>query len=197
MMERSAEGVFLETERLVLRQFTMSDLNNLADLDADPDVMRFITGGLATSRDEIKDNLLPGFMAWYRRPGGYGCWAADQKSTGAFLGWFRFHPRPRGPHGEIVLGYRLRHAAWGKGYATEGSRALMRKGFTELGARRVVAETMAVNLASRRVLEKSGLNVVRIFHQPWPYRVDGRELGDVEYAVSKDEWEQENGITAG
>jgi len=197
MMERSAEGVFLETERLVLRQFTMSDLDNLADLEADPDVMRFITGGLATSRGEIKDNLLPGFMAWYRRPGGYGCWAADQKSTGAFLGWFRFHPRRRGPSGEIVLGYRLRHAAWGRGYATEGSRALMRKGFTELGARRVVAETMAVNLASRRVLEKAGLNVVRIFHQPWPYQVDGRELGDVEYAVSKDEWEQQNGITAG
>ena len=64
MTERSAEGVLLETERLVLRQFTMSDVDNLAELDADPDVMRFITGGLATSRDEIKDNLLPGFMAW-------------------------------------------------------------------------------------------------------------------------------------
>jgi hypothetical protein len=49
----------------------------------------------------------------------------------------------------------------------------------------------------RDVLEKAGLNVVRIFHQPWPYRVDGRALGDVEYALSKDEWEQHNGITAG
>jgi RimJ/RimL family protein N-acetyltransferase len=83
------------------------------------------------------------------------------------------------------------------GYATEGSRALVRKGFTELGARRVVAETMAVKLASRRVLEKAGLSFVRTFHQPWPYRVDGRELGDVEYALSKDEWEQQNGLTAG
>ena len=73
----------------------------------------------------------------------------------------------------------------------------MRKGFTELGARRVVAETMVVNLAFRRVLKKAGLNFVRIFHQPWPYRVEGRELGDVEYALSKDEWERQNGITAG
>jgi RimJ/RimL family protein N-acetyltransferase len=47
MTERSAEGVLLETERLVLRQFTMSDVDNLAELDADPDVMRFISGGLA------------------------------------------------------------------------------------------------------------------------------------------------------
>jgi len=46
--------------------------------------------------------------------------------------------------------------AWGKGYATEGSRALIRKGFTELGVQRVVAEAMAVNVASRRVMEKAG-----------------------------------------
>lgn len=197
MTEWPAEDVLLETGRLVLRQFTMSDADNLASLDADPDVMRFVTGGLATSREEIKDSILPGFMAWYRCPGGYGCWAADEKSTGAFLGWFRFHPRQGGPAGEIVLGFRLRKPAWGKGYATEGSQALVRIGFTELGARRVVAETMAVNLASRRVLEKAGLNFVRIFHQSWPYQVDGREFGDVEYALSKDEWKQKNGFTAG
>ena len=196
-MEWSTEAVLLETERLVLRQFTMSDVDNLAGLDADPEVMRFISGGLPTSRDETKNILLPEFMAWYRRPEGYGCWAADEKATGVFAGWFRFHPRHGGPAGEIVLGYRLRQPAWGKGYATEGSRALIRKGFTELGARRIVAETMAVNLASRRVLEKAGLNFVRTFHQPWPYQVDGRELGDVEYALSKDEWEEQNGITAG
>jgi RimJ/RimL family protein N-acetyltransferase len=54
-------------------------------------------------------------------------------------------------------GYRLRRSAWGKGHATEGSRALIREGFAELGVRRVVAETMAVNAASRRVMEKAGL----------------------------------------
>jgi RimJ/RimL family protein N-acetyltransferase len=195
-MEQLAEGVLLETGRLVLRQLAMSDVDHLAALDADPEVMRFITGGLATSRQEITDSLLPEFMGWYRRPGGYGCWAAEHKSTGAFLGWFRFHPRPGGPSGEIVLGFRLRKPAWGNGYATEGSRALIRKGLTELGARQVVAETMTVNLACRRVLEKAGLNLVRVFHQPWPYQIHGRELGDVEYALSKDEWEQQNGITA-
>ena len=180
----------------MLRQFGMSDADLLAGLDADPDVMRFITGGLATSRDQITGDVLPGFMAWYGRPGGYGCRAAEEKAAGDFLGWFRFHPRRGGPPGEIVLGFRLRKAAWGQGYATEGSRALIRKGFTELGARRVVAETMVVNLASRRVLEKAGLHLVRVFHQPWPYRVDGRELGDAEYTLTKAEWEQQNGITA-
>ncbi len=136
LMERSAQGVLLETGRLVLRQFTMSDADSRAGLDADPDVMRFITGGLATSRDDITGDVLPGFMAWYGHPGGYGCWAVEEKSTGTFLGWFRFHPRRGGPPGGIVLGYRLRKSAWGQGYATEGSRALIRKGFTEPGARR-------------------------------------------------------------
>lgn len=166
----------------------MADVDHLADLD----ITRFITGGRPTSRDTIKDNLLPAFLAGYRRYEGYGCWAAIEKPAGAFLGWFRFEPRDGGPHGEIVLGYRLRTSAWGKGYATEGARALIRKGFTELGAQRVIAETIAVNVASRHVLEKAGLRLVRIFQQPWPYPVDGRDQGDAEYALSKAEWEQQN-----
>jgi RimJ/RimL family protein N-acetyltransferase len=80
----------------------------------------------------------------------------------------------------------------GKGYATEGARALIRKGFAELGVRQVIAQTMAINLASRRVLEKAGLKLVRIFYQPWPYPVEGRDLGDAEYALSAAEWEQQN-----
>ena len=62
--------------------------------------------------------------------------------------------------------------------------------FTELGARRVYAETMAVNLGSRRVMEKAGLRLVRTFHQPWPDRIEGDEHGDVEYALTRAEWEE-------
>src|SRR5205085_9504931 len=75
----------------------------------------------------------------------------------------------------------------------EGARALIRKGFTELGVQRVVAETMAVNLASRRVMEKVGLRLVRTLHQPWLDPIAGAEYGDVEYALSKVEWEQHHG----
>jgi RimJ/RimL family protein N-acetyltransferase len=57
---------------------------------------------------------------------------------------------------------------------------------------RVVAEAMAVNLASRRVMEKAGLRLVRSFHQPWPYPIEGDELGDVEYALDKANWEQQD-----
>jgi RimJ/RimL family protein N-acetyltransferase len=184
--------VFCETQRLVLRRFTMADVDNLVRLDADPGVMHFITGGIPTAREEIEQEILPAFLAYYERFEGYGFWAAIEKPTGQFLGWFHLRPREGASLDEAELGYRLRKSAWGKGYATEGSRALIRMGFTEFGVRRVVAETMAVNLASRRVMEKAGLTLARSFHRPWPYPIEGDDLGDVEYALDKADWERQD-----
>jgi RimJ/RimL family protein N-acetyltransferase len=184
--------IFLETDRLVLRRFIESDVDNLVDLDGDPEVMRFLTGGKPTPRDVIRNETLPRFLNAYERFEGFGVWAAIEKSTGEFLGWFEFYPwKDAGPE-EVELGYRLRRSAWGKGYATEGSCALIRKGFTDLGVRRVVAETMVVNTASRRAMEKTGLRYVRTFHQEWPWRIEGEEHGDVEYALTKADWERQN-----
>lgn len=180
---------FLETERLLLRQFTPDDADLLVKLDGDPRVMWFITGGAPTSRAEIEDDVLPAFVDYYQRLPGYGFWAALEKSSGKFLGWFHFRPAPGDPQDQPELGYRLRHAAWGKGYATEGSRALIAKGYTEFGVQRVVASTMAVNAASRRVMEKSGMRLVRTFVADWPVSIPGDEHGDVEYAITRDEWE--------
>jgi RimJ/RimL family protein N-acetyltransferase len=180
--------VFLETERLLLRRFTESDVGNLHDLDGDPEVMRFINGGRPVSRDVIREETLPRFLRAYERFEGFGVWAAIERSTGEFVGWFEFYPRKDAGPEEVELGYRLRRSAWGKGYATEGSRTLISKGFTELGVQRVVAETMAVNSASRRVMEKVGLTYVRTFHQEWPERIEGDEHGDVEYALTKADW---------
>jgi RimJ/RimL family protein N-acetyltransferase len=180
--------VFLETERLLLRRFTESDDANLHDLDGDPEVMRFVNGGKPVSRDVIREETLPRFLRAYERFEGFGVWAAIERSTGKFVGWFEFYPRKVMVLEEVELGSRLRRSAWGKGYATEGSRALIRKGFTELGVQRVVAETMAVNAASRRVMEKAGLKYVRTFHQEWPERIEGDEHGDVEYALTKTDW---------
>jgi RimJ/RimL family protein N-acetyltransferase len=189
--------VFLETQRLVLRLFTEADADELVSLDADPDVMRFVTGGVPTSRDQIEKEVLPGFLRYYQRYEGFGFWVAVEKATGEFLGWFHFRPAPDAVPGEADLGYRLRKAAWGKGYATEGSRALIAKGFTEFGVQRVVAQAMAVNTASRRVMEKAGLKLVRTFHQPWPYPMEGDQFGDVEYALDKADWQHDQASTSG
>ena len=117
--------VFLETDRLVLRQFTMADVDNLVNLDADPDVMRFVTGGIPTSRQEIEDEFLPAFLGYYQRYEGYGFWAAVEKATGEFLGWFHFRPRDGAAPGEVELGYRLRKSAWGKAKANQALVSVM------------------------------------------------------------------------
>lgn len=182
--------VFLETDRLVLRRFTPDDVDHLVELDSDPEVMRFLTGGRPTHRDVIETEVLSRLLRYHQRSNRYGRWAAVEKSTGGFLGWFHFQPTADGPADEPELGYRVRRSAWGQGYATEGSRALIRRGFTELGTRRVFAHTMAVNAASRRVMEKAGLVFVRTFHLPWDDPIPGTEHGEVEYALLREEWEQ-------
>ncbi len=189
--------VFLETERLVLRRFTEADADDLFDLDGDPEVTRFLTGGKPTPRDEIRDETLPRFLDYYERFAGFGYWAAVEKPTGEFLGWFAFHPPEGGDPAEVELGYRLRRSAWGKGYATEGSRALIRKGFADLGVRRVVAETMAVNAASRRVMEKAGLTYGRTFYREWSDPIAGAERGEVEYTLTKADWERREAAERG
>ncbi|MQS09322.1 GNAT family N-acetyltransferase, partial [Streptomyces alkaliphilus] len=110
---------------------------------------------------------------------------------GGFLGWFSLRPAHSTglrPGDGLELGYRLRPAVWGRGYATEGARTLVDTAFTDLGAERVVATTMTVNTASRRVLEKAGLALVRTFLEEWPDPIEGAEHGDVEYALTREEW---------
>jgi RimJ/RimL family protein N-acetyltransferase len=184
-------SIFLETSRLTLRRFTEADEDNLVELDGDPEVMRFLSGGKPTPREEIRGRVLPTLFDFYERFENLGYWAAQERATGRFLGWFHFRPGRNEPReDEIELGYRLRRPAWGKGYATEGSRALVRKGFAELGVERVVAETMTVNLGSRRVMEKTGLTLVRTFHRDGLDAIEGSEHGVVEYAVTRADWER-------
>ncbi|MER5738832.1 MULTISPECIES: GNAT family N-acetyltransferase [unclassified Streptomyces] len=181
---------FLETDRLVLRAFTAADIDHLLALDNDPEVMRFINGGRPTSRESIETRTLPRLLHDYPCWETRGYWAAQERLTGTFLGWFEFRPLEEHSAAVVELGYRLNQAAWGRGYATEGSRALVRKGFAELGVERVTANTMAVNARSRRVMEKSGLSFVRNFTGDWPEAIEGSEHGEVEYELTRTEWEQ-------
>lgn len=186
----------LETERMILRRCTVEDEDLLVELDSDPDVMLVFSGGIPTPREKIRDEILPRFMRYHEDYPGYGAWLAIEKATGMFLGLFLLAARKGRAPDPPELGYRLRKAAWGQGFATEGSRALVDRAFAEFGARRVVAEAMAIDAASRRVLEKAGLRFVRSFHQELPFRVPGDEQGDVEYALTREAWEEERGARA-
>jgi RimJ/RimL family protein N-acetyltransferase len=179
---------YLETERLVLRALTESDVDNLVELNGDPEVVRFLTGGRPIPREDTVGRFLPKVFGYYERFPGLGYWAAEEKAGAAFLGWFALEPGHGDSAVEVELGYRLRQPAWGKGYATEGCRALVARAFAELGVERVYAETMAVNVRSRRVMAKTGLRYVRTFHCHWEDPIEGAEHGEVEYAVTRDGW---------
>jgi RimJ/RimL family protein N-acetyltransferase len=150
----------------------------LVALDADPEVMRYITGGKPSPRDEVERIV--------RRSLGHR-WVAFERDGDAFVGWFGL--RPVGAH-ERELGYRFRQACWGRGLATEGALALIDVAFTQLDTTRLWAHTMTVNRASRAVMERCGMRYVRTFHLEWPEPIEGTEEGDVEYELTRDEWER-------
>jgi RimJ/RimL family protein N-acetyltransferase len=140
--------------------------------------------GLATAK------TVPFHLDVYKRLDRLGTWAAESADNGEFLGWFCFRPDPGGDITNIELGYRLSRSTWNKGYATEGSRALITMGFTTLGVQRVHGHTMTVNAASRRVMENCGLTLVHTvpYDGPDADLIDGAEHGEVEYALTKPEW---------
>ncbi|MDP2009361.1 MAG: GNAT family N-acetyltransferase [Phenylobacterium sp.] len=164
----------METARLRLRPLTPDDLEHLVALHGDPQVMSFITGAGET-REVVETQSLPDLLA--RRT-----WLLFEGET--FLGWVSL--RVEGDEAE--LGYRLTPAAWGRGYATEAARALVALGFRQLGLARIWGQTMAVNVGSRRVMEKAGLTYVRTFHLAWDDPLPGAEQGEVEYALSRADW---------
>lgn len=164
----------METARLRLRPLAPDDLEHLVALHGDPQVMVFITGAGET-REVVETHSLPDLLA--RRT-----WLLFEGET--FLGWASL--RVEGDEAE--LGYRLVRAAWGRGYASEAARALVDLGFGQLGLSRILAQTMAVNTGSRRVMEKAGLGYVRTFHLAWDDPLPGAEQGEVEYAIARTDW---------
>jgi RimJ/RimL family protein N-acetyltransferase len=164
---------FLETPRLILRQFTLDDAQNLFDLDSDIEVIRYVDLGiikdgkpLDKSYENYQNQVLSKWLQYYEQYPGYGFWAAIEKSSHEFIGWFHLRPALDRQFNvnsglfhadEIDIGYRLRRVSWGKGYATEGACALVSKGFAELGTQCIVSSALAENRASIRVMEKAGL----------------------------------------
>jgi RimJ/RimL family protein N-acetyltransferase len=192
MNQDALVNAYLDTERLTLRHFTADDAELLTELDSDPAVMRYLTGGEPTPPEYYREGGLRNILAGYERWGGsFGVFAAHDKGRGAFIGWFLLRPEKEGPLDEAELGYRLRQEEWGKGYATEGSRALLAKGFTVLGLRLVWADTMSVNEGSRKVMEKVGMTMTGTLDTPADMQmVEGSEYGGVRYEITKEQWEK-------
>lgn len=166
----------LDTDRLVLRPITLADAHLLLELDSDPEVMRYLTGRPST-RTEVEAIIRARL----------GCrWIASEQRTGSFIGWLELVP---GPEGSYEIGYRLLREWWGGGFATEGTGALIEAAFRFCQATRVTAQTMAVNDRSWAVMERCGMRYSRTFHLEWDDPLSGTEEGEVEYELTRTEWE--------
>jgi len=145
---------WLTTRRLALHEIAAGHANELHELDSDPRVVRYVGNGRLSTREQVDDAIRRVSRAYALYPG-LGTWRATRRDTGEFVGWFALKYVPR--TAEVEVGYRLRFAAWGRGYATEGASALVRYGFIDLGLYRIIGVTHPGNAASQRVLQKAGL----------------------------------------
>src|SRR5262249_8336012 len=144
----------LETERLLLREFVMDDVEVFYCLGTDPVVTRYTGDGGFTTIEQAREVLCARPLADYRKYG-FGRWACVLKQSGAVIGFAGLTCLE--DLKEVDLGYRLLPAHWGAGLATEASRATIRYGFDKLDLAEIIGLVAPENVASVRVLEKCGL----------------------------------------
>jgi RimJ/RimL family protein N-acetyltransferase len=153
---RDGRGITeLHTERLKLRQWRDEDLDTWAQLNADPEVMRYFPSMLTRAESDALAERCHDRIEQQ----GWGLWAVEVIDGPEFIGWiglatpgFDAHFTPA-----VEVGWRLTRSAWGNGYAPEGARAAVNFGFSGLGLEQIVSFTTELNAQSRRVMEKIGM----------------------------------------
>ena len=149
----------LETERLIFRDWTATDLESFHSLCADPSVMQFVGDGEPWSRARTDQ-----FVATAREMSqtlGFCRWPVIDKANSAVIGFCGFVPASNGAE----IGWRLAKEYWGQGLATEAARAVLKHGFETLGFQRIIATVQAPNSASIRVVEKLGMKAESTFQR--------------------------------
>ncbi|MBD1843565.1 GNAT family N-acetyltransferase [Cyanobacteria bacterium FACHB-63] len=170
----------LETEHLWLRQFRYEDLDRMAEIFGDPEVMRFIASGTKT-RSELEAAFPAMLERWKCQE--FGMWAVIEKASQTLLGRCGLIYLDGTP--EVELGYALDKAYWNRGMATEASIACLRFGFEKMGLERIVAIAQPANIASQRVMQKVGMTFEKNAHY---YKTDV-----VYYAISRNEFHSLHG----
>jgi RimJ/RimL family protein N-acetyltransferase len=187
----------LHTRRIRLVPLADEHLEHEIELDSDPEVMRYLGDGRPRTRAEV-ETVHARRLATASRVPGLGYWVGFV--DGGFVGWWILGPPERpdqGPvEGQAELGYRLLRRLWRQGLASEGGRELIRYGFEDLDLTRIFAETMAVNTASRATMAAVGMAYVRTFHLEFDEPLPGTELGEVEYAITREQWNRRAGSAA-
>ncbi len=143
----------LETERLILRPINEEDISGVFEMRRDSDVMRYIREPVL-SRREAEDWIKLISSRWEKDRIGF-C-SVIEKQSGKFAGWCGLWRLKES--GETEVGYAVAKEFWGKGYASESAEAFLEYGFNKLNLEKIVAVARPENIASRRVMEKIGMN---------------------------------------
>ncbi len=146
--------VILETDRLLLREYVEEDAEAFFNLNSNLEVLRFVPDKQLLNVEQARQILIDHPIADYRKYG-FGRGACILKSTGEQIGFAGLKYLEES--GEVDVAYRLMPSHWGVGLATEAALASVRFGFTDLGLNRIIGLVMPENIASVRVLEKTGL----------------------------------------
>ncbi len=156
--------IFAETDRLILREFMLSDDKAMFELDSDPEVHRYLGNkpvtDIAQSR-EIIDRVRKQYI-----DNGIGRWAMIEKKSGEFVGWcgLKLNTETINGHTNFYdLGYRLIKRYWGSGYATEAALAVLEYGFLEMQLPVIYGMAATDNAASNQILKKLGFVFVETY----------------------------------
>lgn len=145
-----------ETERLLLLPWTEEYSADFARVCADPEAMRFISGGRPLADDDVRAIIHRTLAMWDQY--GYRPWAAIDKQTGQWAGRIGLSLLADWPGPDKwEVGFELAPEYWGLGLATEGARSAIRFGWSHTPLARIISVTAAGHRASRRVMEKCGL----------------------------------------
>ena len=150
-------SIFLETKRLRLKTPELTDLDKLVALRSDFEVMKYTGEGGAQTKEQVQDYLS---FAWsYQKKHGMGFYLVFEKDSGSFIGEAGlFHLLFDDTQPEIEVGYHLHKKYCGRGYATELTKALIDWGFQHLSINKIVASAYPNQIASQKVLQKSGFD---------------------------------------
>jgi ribosomal-protein-alanine N-acetyltransferase len=170
------------TARLRLRPWSSAFDAGFAAMNADPEVMRYVTGGVAMTSEE--SGALSARFAAHWDEHGFGLWAAELAAGGEFIGFVGLqHPGWFADMAaEVEVGWRLVRAAWGRGYATEGGVAALAAAFSTLELPRVISLIDAANARSAAVARRLGLTLAEVVAHPR----DARDLAV--YALTAADW---------
>jgi len=163
-MTGSARFDTIRTDRLLMRRWIESDREPFAELNGDPETLKFFPGTLdAAASDAFVDLIEERFADQ-----GYGLWALEVSASGRFIGYTGLNPMPPDVPGAggMEIGWRLAKHAWHQGYATEAARAALAVAFDGAGLEEVWSMTAVLNEPSIAVMRRLGLAEVGRFDHP-------------------------------